>query len=1365
MRKRVFIFILLILFSGLVWGQTLTYQFNRIDINQGLSNNQVNCVFRDSTGFMWIGTVSGLNRFDGYHFTVYQHDLRDSTSISDNNIAKIMTGPGQQLWIQTRRGINIYNPLTAKFDRHPENTLQQWGIPGNVLTDIIKDRSGQYWLLHPTAGIFLADARHKALSLVHTADSSSIATNSVSAMVQDKAGDYWLLHSSGILEKLDARSHRVVYRNTTLVKPEHPGTAWNMVTDNDGDLWIYSNNEDNGVYYFAIGGRSFRHIDQATPGLALNNNIVRGIVPDNNGQIWIGTDHGGINIIDKKAQSIRYIENINEDNRSLSQNSITTLHKDNTGIIWIGTFKKGLNYYHENMVKFPLYQYQAYSRNSLPYNDVNRFVEDDNHNLWIGTNGGGLIYFDRSRNTFTQYRHDAGQPNSISGNVIVSLWIDHRRQLWVGTYFGGLDRFDGHQFIHYKHDPSDSNSLSDNSIWEVLEDKNNQLWIGTLNGGLNRMDPATQQFQHYAKEIPSKYISALLEDKAGNLWIGTSEGLDVRNAQTGAFKHYSNAPAVEGSLSHNNVVCIFQDSQDRIWVGTREGLDLFNPADNSFYTLRKEDGLPDNSILNILEANDHSLWMSTPNGLSNMTIHPATNGNGATYSFKNYDESDGLQGKEFNENAALKTSRGELIFGGGNGFNIFYPNAIALNKNVPPVVLTDLQIFNKSILPGEKINGRILLTAAIAETRSITLKPGENVFSLEFASLNYFHPEKNRYAYMLEGFNKEWLYTDALQRKATFTNLDPGTYTFRVKASNNDGVWNDTGLTLQIRVLPPFWKTWPAFLCYALLILGALLLARRIIQERERLKFRMEQQTQEAARMHELDTLKIRFFTNVSHEFRTPLSLIITPLEKIIRQTTEGNLKGQLELMQRNARRLLNLVNQLLDFRKMEVQEIKLHTAEGDIVGFVQELTGSFSDLSDKKHIRLAFQSNVQELKMLYDTDKIEKILFNLLSNAFKFTPEQGSISVSVNYQEAAAQLEIAVKDNGIGIPLEKQDHIFERFFQHEVPTSMVNQGSGIGLSITREFVKMHGGSISVDSAPEMGSCFTVLLPVKTTTTVVPGAVQETIRNNTAVAPATPVNTSSKKPVVLLVEDNEDFRFYLKDNLGQYFQIIEAENGLAAWKLLQHTLPHLIVSDISMPEMDGLELCKKVRSQQRTAHLHIVLLTARAEEAQQLEALETGASDYITKPFNFEVLLSRLKNIISQQSSLRKTFQQHIDAHPSEVAISSADEQFIQQALEIVEKNISNPDFSVEELSRALFMSRVSVYKKILALTGRSPIEFIRSIRLKRAARLLEKSQLTVAEVAYEVGFNNPKYFTKYFKMEYNVLPSLYKAESLKRKA
>jgi signal transduction histidine kinase/DNA-binding response OmpR family regulator len=610
--------------------------------------------------------------------------------------------------------------------------------------------------------------------------------------------------------------------------------------------------------------------------------------------------------------------------------------------------------------------------------------------------------------------------------------------------------------------------------------------------------------------------------------------------------------------------------------------------------------------------------------------------------------------------------------------------------------------------------------------------------------------------YMLKGFNNEWLTTDAQRRMATYTNLDPGDYIFKVKASNNDGVWTKEPLELHIKILPPFWRTPLAFILYFLFILGALWLARRLILERERLRARIEQERQEAQHMHELDSLKIRFFTNISHEFRTPLSLIITPLEKIIKKDLESGLQQQLVLVQRNARRLLNLVNQLLDFRKMEVQEIKLYPVQGDIVTFVKELTTSFSDLSEKKQIHLDFHSNVSTLSMLYDPDKIEKIIFNLLSNAFKFTPEQGNISVDLQLQ-SPEQLAIMVKDTGIGIPTEQQDRIFERFFQHDIPGSLVNQGSGIGLSITREFVKLHGGSISVDSAPGMGSCFTILLPMIAAPMITSPVTTSIMAAKPAVSK--PAYTG-KKPVILLVEDSEDFRFYLKDNLGLHYHIIDAPDGLAGWNILQQTIPNLVVSDVNMPEMDGLELCRRIRQQPKLAHLPVILLTARAGEEDQLEALDNGATDYITKPFNYEMLLSRIRNIILQQVSLKNTFKQHIDAHPEEIAISSQDEQFIQNALRIVEKNISNPDFSVEELSRELHMSRVSAYKKLLQLTGKPPIEFIRSIRLKRAAQLLEKSQMTIAEVAYEVGFNNPKYFTKYFKLEYNVLPSAYRGKS-----
>jgi signal transduction histidine kinase/ligand-binding sensor domain-containing protein/DNA-binding response OmpR family regulator len=1354
---KLFSLFLLLLLPNLLWGQgsASQYQLTRIDITQGLSANQVNCILKDSRGFMWFGTMSGLNRYDGYNFKVFRQALSDAATLSDNFITGLMEGPDGLLWITHRNGQNIYLPDKGIFQRSTGSTLQAYGMPADSVSQILKDKTGIYWFVLPGNGLYAYNPAARKSEKINLRNDHS----PVSSIAQDPSGNLWILQTGGQLQRMDARSRRIAFHAQL---PEQNGQSsrqdYQMMADSDGDLWIFSTSDVQGVYFYNQRSSTFTHYNQHSGTLRLNTNIVRGVVQDNRGLIWIGTDHGGLNIIDKSKQTIAYLVNNSENPKSLSQNSINALYRDNTGIIWIGTYKRGICYYHENIVKFPLYQHQSFTPNSLPYDDVNRFAEDANGNLWIGTNGGGLIYFDRSRNTYKQYLHDPGNGNTPSGNVIVSLWIDHTQKLWIGSYFGGLDCFDGNRFTHYKHDPANPNSLSDNSVWEIFEDSRQRLWVGTLGGGLNLLDRHTGQFQHYANSasnsIRSPYVSALLEDKAGNIWIGTADGLDVMN-KAGSFSHYGAIDKQPGGLSNKNVICLFEDSRGLIWIGTSDGLNIYDPATRKMKILRKENGLPDNTVLNILEDKDSTLWMSTANGISNLKIlKPLPQ---LQVVCKNYDESDGLQGREFNENAALKTRKGELIFGGGNGFNLFYPHSIAGNTTVPPVVLTDFQIFNKSIGAGEDINGRTLLQQSITQTSKITLKYRENVFSISFAALNYFHPEKNRYAYMLEGFNNAWMHTDGTLRTATYTNLDPGEYTFRVKASNNDGVWTPTPMELHITVLPPFWRTPLAFILYALLIIAALILARRVVLERERLRASIEQEKQEAQRIHELDALKIRFFTNVSHEFRTPLSLIITPLEKILSKGLDSNIHQQLALVQRNARRLLNLVNQLLDFRKMEVQEIKLYTSEGDIVAFIKELTTSFSDLSEKKQIHLDFHSSIRELNMLYDPDKIEKIIFNLLSNAFKFTPEQGNISVDIQLQHGST-LAIMVKDTGIGIPAEQQERIFERFFQHDIPGSMVNQGSGIGLSITREFVKLHGGTITVDSTPGVGSCFTILLPVQG----ISGKAVTTAPVSTAIMSATPPTPASpsyagKKPVLLLIEDSEDFRFYLKDNLSAHFHIVDAANGKAGWDILQQTIPNLVVSDVNMPEMDGLELCRRIRQQQRLAHLPVILLTARASEEDQLEALDNGATDYITKPFNYEVLLSRIRNIVSQQVSLKKSFQQHIDAHPEEIAISSQDELFIQQALQIVEKNISNPDFSVEELSRELHMSRVSAYKKLLSITGKTPIEFIRSIRLKRAAQLLGKSQMTIAEVAYEVGFNNPKYFAKYFKLEYGVLPSAYK--------
>jgi len=670
---------------------------------------------------------------------------------------------------------------------------------------------------------------------------------------------------------------------------------------------------------------------------------------------------------------------------------------------------------------------------------------------------------------------------------------------------------------------------------------------------------------------------------------------------------------------------------------------------------------------------------------------------------------------------------------------------------------------NNDVEVGEEINGRVLLQQSLPHLESINLKYKENVFSIEFASLDFSHSNRDKYAYMLQGFNSDWLYADGSQRRATYTNLDPGHYVFKVKILSADGVWSEVK-TLKINVAPPFWRTPLAYIIYVLMIIGILLLARKISLERIHMKFEMRQQRREAERAHALDQLKTKFFTNVSHEFRTPLSLIISPLDKIIKNTDDEDQKKQLHLVHRNAKRLLNLVNQLLDFRKIEVQGLKLHPSIGDIVQFTQDISYSFSDIAEKKGIQFSFSSNTDALEIYFDKDKIEKILFNLLSNAFKYTHNNGNVSVRLIYtprsnEEEDGTLAIEVEDTGIGIPADKHEKIFERFFQTDVPESMVNQGTGIGLAITKEFVKLHSGVITVKSEPENGTCFTVTLPARK------------IHEPSVYSTATPVliedgaqivfeesQGNGKKKTIVIVEDNEDLRFYLKENLRGQYHIEETTNGKEGWERIKLVNPDLVVSDIMMPLMDGIELARKIKNDTLTAHIPVILLTAMGSEEKQIEGFQAGVNDYITKPFTFEILASRIKNILAQQKLLKKRFKKQIKVNPSEVTVTPVDEKFLKQALEVVEKSMDNPDFSVEDFSREMCMSRKALYNKILSLTGKAPLEFIRSIRLKRAAQLLEKSGMSVSEIAYEVGFNNPKNFTKYFKEEFKVLPSQYLA-------
>ncbi|MEO5590978.1 MAG: two-component regulator propeller domain-containing protein [Chitinophagaceae bacterium] len=1371
---RLAIFFILLFFlcaASSAFSQTTKFQFNHIDISQGLSNNQVKGIIKDSKGFVWFATMSGLNRYDGYQFKIFRHNPRDSVSLSDNYILRIFEGPEKKIWVDTHNGFNVFDPVNETVDRNIAAYLKKLSLPGVAITSIIKDNEDNFWFLMAGQSLYkYISVTGKTVPVYQL----PAGVSPVSSLTPDNQDNIWMVHTNGSIEKINKKTGKIELRSDALAGLlKNELLNYSIFADNQGELWLFISAGAKGVFHYVPSSGLLEVIDKDNPGFRLNNNIVVGVLQDNDDKIWISTDHGGLNILDKSARTIQYVLNNADDNKSLSENSISTSYKDIDGAIWIGTYKHGVNYFHTNIIKFPLVRNIPSNHASLQFDDINDFAEDAKGNIWVGTNGGGLIYYDRTKEKFIQYVHNPGNSNSLSNDVIVTLHVDRQQKLWIGTYFGGLDCYDGKQFTHYRHNPADSNSLPDDRVYEILEDSQKNLWVGTLSGGLNRLDREKNIFYHYkpyeANSVHAFYISELMEDKDENLWVGSSNGIDVLEKKTAKFVYYSNFTNDPKGISNNSILSMLQDSHGRVWIGTSDGLNVFNKQTNTFKSFRIENGLPGNTILTIVEDQQQRLWVSTYNGISCIQVQQKNeNIDELTISCKNYDEKDGLQGIAFNENAALKTRNGDIVFGGPSGFNIFNPATIIPDKSIPSIVLTDLQLFNKSVGIGEKIDGRIILPQAISHTSSITLKYNEDVLSFEFAALNFLNPEKNKYAYKLEGFNKNWIFSDGKTRKATYTNLDPGDYTFFVKAANSDGIWNENAVAMHIEILPPVWKTPVAYMLYVILLASILWFARHLTLQRARMRFEIEQQKQEAQRMHELDMLKIRFFTNVSHEFRTPLSLILTPLDKIIRQAEDAGQRRQFQLIHRNARRLLNLVNQLLDFRKMEVQELKLNPVQGDIIKFCRGISYSFTDIAEKKNIQFSFYSTVESLLMSFDYDKLERILFNLLSNAFKFTSESGKVAVQLQMQMEDNKQLLAIKviDTGIGIPAEKQDKIFERFFQNDIPGSLVNQGSGIGLSITKEFVKLHNGSVGVDSEPGKGSCFTVVLPVIEMPAIKEEPVltdDETIfekKIQTLHAVDKPVN--GKKARLLLVEDNEDFLFYLKDNLRDQFSIIEAVNGKEGWQKALGDHPDLVVADISMPEMNGIDLCKKIKHDPRTSHIPVILLTAFAGEEQQLKGLETGANDYMTKPFNFEILLSRVKNILDEQARLKKAFQKQVDVKPADINIVSSDEQFIYQVMEVVEKNISNAGFSVEEMSKALFMSRVTLYKKLLAITGKTPVEFIRSFRLKRAAQLLEKSQLTIAEVAYEVGFNSPKSFSKYFKTEFNMPPSAYLAEKKK---
>lgn len=1365
MRTIISLLLLILNSAGIIYAQS--FDFSHLDNSNGLSNNQVECIFKDSRGFMWFGTNQGLNRYDGLNFKVYKHNRNDPTSIPFDRITHIQEDSEGRLWLQVlRTDYIVYDFKSESFTQNIDSLVAKMGLPPSP--SIIEiDANKDFYIYYQDKGIYKYYARtDKYVTFNQSKQGQTLSTGEILNFRVSKQY-IWVMFRDGLIERFNENSNFVDIRNTFFKNNLQNSTIQkSLFVDNDNDVWVYPGVADKGSAYYDTKAKEWVFLNKDTE-IALSSNFFRCMDQDKEGLIWIGTDHGGLNLFDKKQKKITVLRNNIYNRNSISQNSIISIFCDNDGIVWIGTYKKGVSYYHPNMFKFkksPLFYHFKEDSDTF---DCNSLLKDDNNNLWIGTNGKGLIKYNEQKQSIEIFNYNHNNPHSISADIITSLLEDHSKQLWVGTFLGGLNSFDGKNFTRYQINETDTNSISGKSVYGLAEDKDNNLWIGTLGGGINKLNPSRSRFERYTvsntPQLYSDYVLSVYRDINKNIFFSTDRGINFIDSKTKQISRYFNEHVQQDSLSDILTNNILVDSRSLVWIATDNGLNVYNPLKNQVIYITTKEGLPSDEVVSLIEDNDNNIWAGTRNGLA--CIHCQFSNSILNYSITYFDVKDGLPSSICNQNAIFKDKTGMIYVGSTNGYVSFNPSTIAFNQYIPKPRFTELLIANQIIKPYEKYNGRIILTESITYLNEIILNYTETNFTLFFSALNYIHPEKNHYKYMLEGIDRDWIEIKNGVGTASYSNLNAGTYKLIVYAGNNDGVWSKTPLIMKIIVKPPFWLTWWAFFIYFIIFI--ILLRFFIIYKlnKQKHEFKQAQKIMEADKIHEVDELKFRFFTNISHEFKTPITLILTPLEKLLKEPHSEEEKTLLNIMRKNALSLLNMVNEILDFRKLDLNKMNLSLSTGDIIPVVKDICLSFSSLAAEKPIKFTFTTYLKELQMDFDPEKMSKIVINLISNAFKYT-EEGQIDVSIGITEeiqhqSKKQLCIKVSDTGIGIEEKYLEKIFDRFFRIERAQKISQTGTGVGLHLVSEYVKLHNGEILVESSPGKGSTFTVLIPIdshhyeesRSQDIIYSGDTDETrIQNNNS-----QTHTTIHLPLLLIVDDNEDFREFMKSLFIKSYRIITANDGEEASQIILDQLPDIILCDVMMPKMDGYELCRTIKADIRTSHIPIILLTAKSSEENQYSGIEAGADDYISKPFNIDMLTLKISKIIERQKKNQYNFKKKIEVNPSEIEIMTMDEKFVKKAISIVEENISNADFLVEDLCREMAMSRVYFYKKILALTDKSPSEFIRFIRLKRAANLLEKSQMFVNEIAFQVGFNDPKYFRKYFKDEFGVTPNEYK--------
>ena len=1360
--------------SGQLSGQERVV-FRHLTIADGLSQNAVSAIMQDRKGFMWFGTKDGLNRYDGYQFVVFRHDPFDSTSISDSEITALFEDSRGRLWVGTRDGgVNRFDRARERFERFPNG-------PRRNITAIVQDSTGGIWVGSSSEGLFrLTSAGGTGAftvdRFVHSpATASSLSDDRVRALLVDRRGVLWVGTDRGLDRHEPGTTGGAAFAHFTSRSAAPVGLMDSSVTalheDSRGRLWIGA---IPGISVFDSARTRIDHHYHRYRTYRYGWGVAVSLAEDRSGQLWVST-RSELMRFDPSTGGFTYFRYDPRNPEGINSDLPTGVYRDRSDIIWVGTNGFGLNIHDPKANRFATFRRPESRSSRMAGFSVYTIFEDRSGTLWVDA---GLLYqWNRKTGAFRSFETTSDRPADFGNTGVWALVEDPPGSLWAATY-QGLYHYEiaTGRYRHFRHDPADSAGLPEESAYDVFRDRDGTIWAVTENFLVRLADPERGRFERWPlkeRRTSGQWIfPSTVQDADGALWLGSDQGLARFDPKSGSFRRFRHDRRDPGSLSHDAIRAILPDQREPnrfLWIGTAGGgLNRLDIGSGTFVHYTERDGLPNNVVYGILADTSGRLWLSTNRGLSRF--------NPATRRFRNYDAGDGLQSDEFNSGAAFRSPSGELFFGGIYGFNYFRPEDIQNNPHVPEVVVTGFRRGNRY----ETVrDSGTALHATISETDTLRLSYRDAVLTFEFAALEFSAPAKNRYAYRMVGFNDEWFESGSV-RAATYTNLPPGRYTFQVRASNNDGVWNERGTSLAVIIAPPWWRTWWAYGLYAALALTALYGIRHYEMNRLRLESRLEIERVEAEQLRQLDRARSQLFANVSHEFRTPLTLTMGPLDDL-RAGLHGPLSSaaveQVDLARRNAGRVLDLINEILELARVEAGGETLHARRLDLGPFVASVARAFVPLAERKAIAYDIPGPAEPIIVFADPDHLERALSNLLSNAFKFTPDGGAVRVTVTDDESSSR--ITVRDSGPGIPAGDLGRVFDRF--HRASTVGTTPGTGIGLALARELVVLHGGSITAESEEGFGSTFTITLrkgrahlapeqivddgkamawaPRESLSSALVPAASAVDASNAVTDAAT---TDEDVTTVLVVDDNAEIRAYVKRHLAPRYRVLEAVNGEEGLAMARRALPDLVLSDVMMPVMDGYALCRALKSHPDTDFIPVILLTARAEAEDRLAGLHEHADDYLTKPFDVRELLARVGNIVAMRRRLRERFAgARLTIPPAPVGLAPADQKFIDQVRAAIEAHLGDETFTVERLASEVAQSRGNLHRRLRDLIGENPSDLIRRMRLERAAELLEARAGSVAEVAYAVGFKSVAHFSNAFNEQHGARPSAWRDRAL----